>query len=108
MKKLVNALKAISPFMLSLNIIVVGLTLSLSHLAKAASVADQAAQKSYTFEYKASAKSTFKIQKLALSQDEAFKLAAKECFNKLTGGKYPGEEQGLNYIDICVNPKSSL
>ncbi len=104
MKKLVNALKAISPFMLSLNIIMVGLTLSLSHLAKAA----PAAQKSYTFEYKASAKNTFKIQKLALSQDEAFKLAAKECFNKLTGGKYPGEEKGLDYIDICANPKSSL
>jgi hypothetical protein len=104
MKKLINALKAISPFMLSLNMIIVGLTLSLSHLAKAASVAP----KSYTFEYKTSPKASFKIQKLALSQDEAFKLAAKECFNKLTGGKYPGEEKGLNYIDICANPKSSL
>lgn len=104
MKKLINALKAISPFMLSLNIIMVGLTLSLSKIAHAA----PAAQKSYTFEYKTSAKSSFKIQKLALTHDEAFKLAAKECFNKLTGGKYPGEEKGLNYIDICANPKSSL
>ncbi len=107
MRKLINALKAISPFMMSLNIIIVGLTLSLSQLAKAAGK-QSSAQKSYTFEYKASAKSTFKIQKLALSHDEAFKLAAKDCFNKLTGGKYPGEEKGLNYIDICANPKSSL
>ena len=36
MRKLINALKAISPFMMSLNIIIVGLTLSLSQLAKAA------------------------------------------------------------------------
>lgn len=104
MNKLINALKAISPFMLSLNLITIGLTLSLSHLAKAV----PAAQKSYTFEYKTSGKASFKIQKLALSKDEAYKLAAKECFNKLTGGKYPGEETGLNYIDICANPKSSL
>ena len=104
MKTFVNALKAISPFMMSLNIIMVGLTLTLSHVSKAA----PAAQKTYTFEYKTSKTASFKIQKLALSHDEAFKLAAKECFSKLTGGKYPGEEQGLTYIDICANPKSSL
>ena len=33
-----------------------------------------------------------------------YKTASRLCFNKLTGGKYPGEEQGLNIIDICANP----
>jgi hypothetical protein len=104
--KLINvvlgALKDISPFMLSFNIILVGLTLGLSSLSHASSA------KSYQFEYKPSKTSTFKIAISASSHDEAFKLAAKDCFSKLTGGKYPGEEKGLLYIDICANPKSSL
>ncbi len=33
-----------------------------------------------------------------------FGPASKMCFNKLTGGVYPGEEKGLDIIDICVNP----
>lgn len=41
----------------------------------------------------------------ASSKEAAFKIAAKECFSKLTGGKYPGEEKGLDIIDICANPK---
>lgn len=102
LSRIISALKAISPFMLSFNIILIGLTFGLSSISKAA------ATKSYTFEYKASKSATFKIEINAGSKDEAFKLAAKNCFNKLTGGKYPGEEKGLNYIDICANPKSSL
>jgi hypothetical protein len=34
----------------------------------------------------------------------SYKLASRECFKRLTGGKYLGEEIGLNIIDICVNP----
>jgi hypothetical protein len=45
------------------------------------------------------------ISMKATSKEAAFKLAAKECFSKLTGGKYPGEEKGLDIIDICANPK---
>jgi hypothetical protein len=59
-------------------------------------------EKTYTFKFR-----TIKepISKKASSEDQAFKLAAKDCFNQLTGGKYPGEEKGLNIIDICANPK---
>ena len=49
--------------------------------------------------------SSFTIVKSALSKDMAFKLAAKDCYQKLTGGKYPGEERGLDIIDVCANPK---
>lgn len=35
------------------------------------------------------------------------KTAAKACFNKLTNGKYPGEERGLEIIDACANPKET-
>lgn len=35
----------------------------------------------------------------------SFKIAAHLCYNTLTNGKYPGEERGLEIIDICANPK---
>jgi hypothetical protein len=41
---------------------------------------------------------TFQIQ----SND--FKIAARMCFFSLTGGKYQGEEKGLDIIDRCANP----
>lgn len=60
--------------------------------------------KDYKFTFKSGAQ-TFAINKKAASQDVAFKLAAKECFKTLTGGNYPGEERGMDIIDICANPK---
>ncbi len=60
------------------------------------------AQKVYQFQFK-SLKAP--IAQAAATKDEAYKLAAKECFKKLTAGKYPGEEKGLEIIDICANPK---
>lgn len=60
----------------------------------------------YSFQFKAANSSkTFAITQNAASRDEAYKLAARECFNKLTGGQYPGEDKGLEIIDICANPK---
>ena len=69
-----------------------------------ASAAPQAV-KSYTFNYKIPHAKALSITKAAASKEEAYKQAAKECFNKLTGNKYPGEEKGLEIIDICANPK---
>ena len=60
--------------------------------------------KDYKFTFK-SGTQTFEIKQKAASQEVAFKLAAKECFKTLTGGNYPGEERGMDIIDICANPK---
>lgn len=59
-------------------------------------------EKAYQFKFKSIQNP---ISKTAATKEEAFKMAAKECFNQLTGGKYPGEEKGLDIIDICANPK---
>ena len=59
----------------------------------------------FKFTFKSSATTRIEIKQVAPTKDLAFKLAAKECFNQLTGGKYPGEERGLDIIDICANPK---
>ena len=63
------------------------------------------AAKSYIFQFKAPQVKVFSITQKASSREVAFKLAATECFRKLTGDKYPGEEKGLEIIDICANPK---
>ncbi len=60
------------------------------------------AEKAYHFQFKSINKA---IVTQAVNKDEAYKLAAKECFSQLTGGQYPGEEKGLEIIDICANPK---
>ncbi|MBY0553475.1 hypothetical protein K2P97_03030 [bacterium] len=63
------------------------------------------AAKPYSFQFKAPKSKPFSITQVAGSKELAFKLAAAECFKKLTGNKYPGEEKGLEIIDICANPK---
>ena len=60
--------------------------------------------KDYKFTFK-SGTQIFEIKQKAASEEVAFKLAAKECFKTLTGGNYPGEERGMDIIDICANPK---
>lgn len=55
----------------------------------------------FNFKYKDG--SQIKIK--AKNWDAAYKIAAKQCFQKLTNGKYPGDERGLDIIDICANPR---
>lgn len=42
----------------------------------------------------------------AASYEDAFRVAAKICYMTLSKNIYPGEEKGLEYIDICANPLS--
>lgn len=62
-------------------------------------------EKSYSFQFKVPKFKAFLITQTASTKEQAFKLAASECFKKLTGNKYPGEEKGLEIIDVCANPK---
>lgn len=56
----------------------------------------------YTFTYKT--KDQLKISVPGNDFFEARTKAGKECFRILTRGVYPGQEAGLDYIDICANP----
>lgn len=64
------------------------------------------AAKTWTFSYKVAKAESFQIKKTASTYSEAFKSAAKDCYKQMTQGKYPGEDKGLEIIDICANPKS--
>ncbi len=73
--------------------------------SRAPASASLTSKKSWSFQYKDLSKKPFQIKKEAFSYEEAYKSASHECFQQLTGGKYPGEEKGLDIIDICANPK---
>lgn len=75
-----------------------------STMAKAAVTPTQESQ-TYVFQFKATKAKGFSISQKASSKEAAFKLAATACFRKLTADTYPGEEKGLEIIDICANPK---
>jgi hypothetical protein len=80
-------------------------TLTVGLITAFALSAAGAPQKKYQFQFKVSKQHSISITKSASTKEEAYKLAAKDCFHKLTAGKYPGEERGLDIIDICANPK---
>jgi hypothetical protein len=73
--------------------------------SRAPASASLTAKKSWSFKYKDLAQKPFQIKKEASNYEEAYKSASRECFQQLTGGQYPGEEKGLDIIDICANPK---
>ena len=61
------------------------------------------ALESYKFSYKTDSKLVIVVS--AETYEDAFKRASKQCFKTLTKGIYPSEEKGLEYIDICANPR---
>lgn len=79
---------------------------SLAALAEKQNLSSSSVIKTWTFSYKPLKSQQFQIKKNALTFEEAFKSAAKECYQQMTQGKYPGEDKGLEIIDICANPKS--
>lgn len=40
----------------------------------------------------------------ASSERDAMLKAGRLCYDVLTKGRYPGEEKGMEVIDICANP----
>ncbi len=56
----------------------------------------------YQFKYKQNVTATVDTA----SYEDAFRVAAKICYMTLTKNVYPGEEKGLQIIDICANPLS--
>ena len=75
-------------------------------MTTSASFASVNTNKTWTFSYKSSKSQTFQIKKSAMTYESAYKSAAKDCYQQMTQGKYPGEDKGLEIIDICANPKS--
>jgi hypothetical protein len=63
------------------------------------------AQKNYSFKYKMKA-GTFDYERTAVSYEEAYEAAAMACFAHYKGNRHLAEEDGLDIIDVCANPRS--
>jgi hypothetical protein len=49
---------------------------------------------------------TYQYKNKLVIQASDYNTAAKLCFKALTKNKYPGEQKGLDIIDLCSNPVS--
>ncbi|MBO9667168.1 MAG: hypothetical protein J7501_10185 [Bdellovibrio sp.] len=68
-------------------------------------VSHDAVAKEYTFKYKLSGQS-LEIKKQAGSYEEAYEMAAQQCFSFYKGAGKVSENRGLDIIDVCANPRS--
>ncbi len=62
-------------------------------------------QKEYTFKFKMKT-GTFDYSRSAPSYDEAYEAAAQACFKHFKAGRHISEDQGLDIIDVCANPRT--
>lgn len=78
-----------------------------SGLNASAWISNEPTEKTYTFKYKYEGE-VLEIRRPAGSYEEAFEKAADACFRHyktLKGGRL-SEDQGLDVIDTCANPRS--
>ena len=61
-------------------------------------------QYSFKFNYKGQ---IFTVEKSASSYEEAFDVAAQKCFQNFKGKTQLSEDQGLDIIDACANPRTT-
>lgn len=61
--------------------------------------------KEFTFKYKLSGQ-TYEVKRSAASYEEAYEVAAQNCFDHFKGKGKVSEDRGLDIIDVCANPRS--
>lgn len=49
---------------------------------------------------------TFEFSQKTVSYEEAFERAAKACYQHFKDGRRLTENEGLDIIDVCANPRS--
>ena len=84
---------------------------SLLLLAVAFSLSASAATKSYAgdqlYQFKFRMKGeTYEYSQKSNTYEEAFERAAKACYQHFKGGRHISEDQGLDIIDVCANPRT--
>lgn len=60
--------------------------------------------KPYSFKFKLKTDS-FEYTRKAASYDEAYESAAQACFSHYKNGHHLNENEGLDIIDVCANPR---
>jgi len=63
------------------------------------------ATKEYTFKFRMAGQS-LELKQNAVSYEDAYEKAAKQCFAFFKGPGKVSENRGLDIIDVCANPRS--
>lgn len=83
--------------------LLIALTLVLSQAAQATYLPSNAKKYQFSFPFK---NEVLRIEKHSDTYEKAFAAAAQDCFNHFKAGKKLSEDQGLDIIDVCANPRS--
>jgi hypothetical protein len=78
-----------------------------SSWAEVASAAINSQSQTFSFSFKLKSRN-YKTETRAKSFEEAFEQAAKDCYTHYKNGLPVTEESGLDIIDACANPVSSI
>jgi hypothetical protein len=62
-------------------------------------------KKEYSFKFKMKS-GTFEYSRTAPTYDEAYEAAAQACFKHFKGSRHVSEDDGLDIIDTCANPRA--
>lgn len=62
--------------------------------------------KAYSFQFKLKGQ-VFEYSQNSDSYEDAFEKAAKACYQHFKGGQRLSEDQGLDIIDVCANPRTT-
>lgn len=85
--------------------ILIAVSFILGSLQSHAWISKEETMKPYNFKFKM-ADTTFEYSQKSASYEEAFGKAAKACYRHFKNGKPLTEDQGLDIIDVCANPRS--
>lgn len=62
--------------------------------------------KQYSFKFHMKGE-VYEYSQASSSYEEAFEKAAKACYQHFKGGRHITEDQGLDIIDVCANPRTT-
>lgn len=63
-------------------------------------------EKNYSFKFKLNTQ-TYEYSAKSSSYEDAFEKAAQSCYKHFKGSRSISEDQGLEIIDVCANPRST-
>lgn len=75
-------------------------------LQASAWISQDPTEKVYSFKFTLKG-SIYKYEQKAPSYEDAFEKAAKACYRHFKAGQRLTEDQGLDIIDVCANPRTT-
>lgn len=81
-------------------------TLLTASVQASAWISQDPTEKVYSFKFTLKGH-IYQYQQKSQSYEDAFEKAAQACYQHYKGGKRLSEDQGLDIIDVCANPRTT-